>query len=87
MRADSQASFPWIRGHPSSLAIPSLAEAGFPALDAWVRRIEARPGSAKAIEGDFIGKLKSEEGWEENVKEKGRWVWEEKGEERKRDEL
>ncbi|GJN92300.1 hypothetical protein Rhopal_005330-T1 [Rhodotorula paludigena] len=81
------ASFPWIRGHPSSLAIPSLAEAGFPALDAWVRRIEARPGSAKAIEGDFIGKLKSEKGWEEKVREKGRWVWEEKGEERKRDEL
>lgn len=38
----------------------------------------------------MISRLKGEEGWEEKVKEKGRWVWEEEEgqkEGRKRDEL
>ncbi|BGP50558.1 Glutathione S-transferase 2 [Rhodotorula kratochvilovae] len=83
------ASFTWVRAHPFSLGIPSLAAAGFPLTDAWLRRIEARPGAAKAVEGDMISKLKGEGGWEEKVREKVKWVWDEKPEEegRKRDEL
>ncbi|GAA6047155.1 hypothetical protein NBRC10513_003831 [Rhodotorula toruloides] len=86
----SYASFSWIRAHPFSLSIPSLTHAGFPLLDSWIRRIEARPGAAKAVEGDMVSRLKGEVGWEEKVREKGRWVWEEEDgqkEERKRDEL
>lgn len=56
-----------------------------------MKRIEARPGTARALEGNGIDKLKSEEGWENKVEAKAAWVWaEEKGdskEGRKRDEL
>lgn len=83
-----QASFTWIRAHPYSLGLPSLASAGFPAVDAWVRRIEARPGAAKAVSGDMIEKLKADDGWEDKVRDKAKWVWEdEPSEKRKRDEL
>ncbi|TNY20580.1 glutathione S-transferase [Rhodotorula diobovata] len=82
------ASFTWIRAHPYSLGLPSLASAGFPAVDAWVRRIEARPGAAKAVSGDMIEKLKADDGWEDKVRDKAKWVWEdEPSEKRKRDEL
>ncbi|GAA6057237.1 hypothetical protein JCM3770_003816 [Rhodotorula araucariae] len=89
-----QASFTWVRAHPLSLGIPSLAAAGFPATDAWLRRIEARPGAARAVEGDMVSRIKSEEGWQDRVVEKSRWVWAEEAESvgeastaRKRDEL
>ncbi|GAA5842228.1 hypothetical protein JCM9279_002824 [Rhodotorula babjevae] len=81
------ASFTWVRAHPFSLGIVSLAEAGFPLTDAWVRRIEARPGAAKAVEGDMIAKMKAQDGWEDKCRDKVKWVWEEETEGRKRDEL
>jgi glutathione S-transferase len=83
-----QASFSWVRAHPYSLGLPSLTDAGFPLTDAWLRRIESRAGSARAIEGDMISRLKGERGWQDKVREKARWVWEEEeGHERKKDEL
>ncbi|GAA5979984.1 hypothetical protein JCM11641_008254 [Rhodosporidiobolus odoratus] len=74
-------SFTWIRSHPLSLGLPSLTTAGFPALDAWVSRISTRPGTAKALEGNGIDKLKAED--------KVKWVWvgDEAGQGRQRDEL
>ncbi|GAA5859320.1 hypothetical protein JCM1840_004560 [Sporobolomyces johnsonii] len=78
------ASFPWVRAHPYSLGIVSLASE-FPHVEAWLRRIEARPGTAKAIEDDMITKLKSRDGWEKETEEKVKWVFEAEG--RKKDEL
>ncbi|KPV73470.1 uncharacterized protein RHOBADRAFT_54692 [Rhodotorula graminis WP1] len=82
------ASFTWVRAHPYSLGIVSLAEAGFPLTDAWVRRCEARPGAGKAVQGDMIAKMKAQDGWADKCRDKVKWVWEEEAAEgRKRDEL
>ncbi|GAA6023515.1 hypothetical protein JCM10207_005700 [Rhodosporidiobolus poonsookiae] len=82
------ASFTWIRAHPMSLGLPSLSRAGFPLLESWVERIAARPGTQRALEGNGVDKMKREQGWEEKVEEKARWVWEaEKEKEQPRDEL
>ncbi|GAA5904834.1 hypothetical protein JCM6882_003218 [Rhodosporidiobolus microsporus] len=86
-------SFTWARAHPFSLGLPSLTSGAhgfsFPAVQAWLDRIAARPGTARAIEGDMLSKMKSQEGWEAKAEEKARWVWdEEEGKsERKKDEL
>lgn len=52
-------TFPWIYAHPYSLGMTSLAEAGFPLLDAYVKRVAQRPAVAKALEGNMIAQLKA----------------------------
>lgn len=78
-------TFTWIRACPYSLGITDLAKAGFPNLDAYVKRCEARPAVAKAIEGDMIQKMLSAPEAEANIRKRVAWV--EEADEKKKDEL
>ncbi|KAI5479982.1 Glutathione S-transferase [Pseudohyphozyma bogoriensis] len=78
-------SFTWVRAVPFSLGVPTVAEAGFPELQKWVDRIEAREGTANALGEDGISQLKKKENWEDETRKKVEWVY--AGDERKKDEL
>ncbi|GAA6014337.1 hypothetical protein JCM11491_005046 [Sporobolomyces phaffii] len=68
------ASFPWIRAHPYSLGLSSL-EKDYPKIVEWMKRIEAREGTKKAIAGDMVEKIKSKEGWQAETDKKREWVY------------
>jgi len=55
---------------------PSLIATSFPSLHAWSERILSREGVKKGIpEGEFLGQMMSQPGWEEGVKKSFEWVW------------
>lgn len=82
------AIYPWLRATPYSLGIAHLGQAGYPKVQEWMERIEAREGTKKALEGDMISKMKSKDGWEEDTKKRVEWVYkEEEGKTKGKDEL
>ncbi|GAA5841279.1 hypothetical protein JCM5353_001488 [Sporobolomyces roseus] len=78
--------FPWIRAHPYSLGLSSL-EKDYPNIVKWMKRIEAREGTKKAIAGDMVEKIKSKDGWEQEAEKKREWVYTGEKEDKKKDEL
>jgi hypothetical protein len=50
-------------------------EKDYPKVVQWMDRIAAREGTKKAIAGDMIEKMKSEEGWEAKTEKRREWVY------------
>ncbi|KAK4047195.1 Glutathione S-transferase 2 [Microbotryomycetes sp. JL221] len=78
------ASFTWVRAAPLVLG-ESISKAGFPAVDAWVQRLNNRPASKRAIPADgFVDKILNAPDAEQKLKDRVKWVYES---DRKKDEL
>ncbi|KAK4050890.1 Glutathione S-transferase 2 [Microbotryomycetes sp. JL201] len=79
------ASFTWIRAAPLVLG-ETLSEAGFPRVDAWVQRINARPAVKRAIPVDnSIDTIMSAPDAAQKLKDRVKWVHE--ADQQKKDEL
>ncbi|SGY61741.1 BQ5605_C007g04595 [Microbotryum silenes-dioicae] len=81
----TQTAFTWIRAAPLVLGA-SLSESGFPNVEKWVARIADRPASKVSFKpDDFVTKALS--GGPEALKKRVEWVYEQKKDEQKKDEL
>ncbi|KAM0790902.1 hypothetical protein ACM66B_004740 [Microbotryomycetes sp. NB124-2] len=79
------ASFPWVRSTPLALG-ETLAQAGFPRVDAWVKRIDARPAVKRAIPSDnFVDNILNAPDAAQKLKARVEWVYQ--ADEHRKDEL